>query len=292
MVEDRRSGRAAVGGVTRVRTFYDQEGWRWVDGMSGDARRWGTTTRGPIQAHLDRRRTEHLRRLLRLEGPEAPAGGASLIEFGGGGQPATSLLAGVRAYTAVDISAEGLKAAKAALAPFPVEVELVEADVRAVPLPDGTFDAAYCAHMIYHVPTAADQRRVLREMARVVRPGGTLAVVMSEPYPWLFPGRCLRRAVADTPVLGGVVRKLRPDPPLPFLPLPSRWMCEVLADLGTTSVRCYSVPTTAFSRRVDERNAVGRLLWSGVSLLETHWSQAGRRAGCYCVVALHKHPAG
>lgn len=289
-VADRRDP-AEPDGVTRVRSFYDREGWQWVDGVSGDARRWGTPTRGPIQLRLDRQRVELLRRLLRLDGPAAPAGGASLVEFGGGGQPATELLAGVRKYTAVDLSTEGLKAAAAALEPLALEREFVEADVRSLPLPDGTFDVAYSAHMIYHVPTAEDQRRALREMARVVRPGGVLAVVMSQPYPWLFPGRCLRRAVADTPRLGPLVDRLRPTPPLPFLPMSARWMREVLGDLGETSVHCYHVPTTAFSRRVGEDRPVGRLLWHGISLLETRWPETGCRVGCYAVVVLAKAPA-
>jgi SAM-dependent methyltransferase len=45
------------------------------------------------------------------------------------------------------------------------------ADVQAVPLRDGSVDVALCMHMLYHVP---DLPRAVRELRRVVRPGGTL----------------------------------------------------------------------------------------------------------------------
>lgn len=45
------------------------------------------------------------------------------------------------------------------------------ADVQDLPFPDGAFDAAVAAWMLYHVP---DLERALAELARVLRPGGRL----------------------------------------------------------------------------------------------------------------------
>src|SRR5207302_1229526 len=47
-------------------------------------------------------------------------------------------------------------------------------DVQALPFPDGTFDCAVAAWMLYHVP---DLDRGLAELARVLRPGGRLVAV-------------------------------------------------------------------------------------------------------------------
>ena len=45
------------------------------------------------------------------------------------------------------------------------------ADVQSLPFADGEFDCAVANWMLYHVP---DLDRALRELARVLRPGGTL----------------------------------------------------------------------------------------------------------------------
>ena len=50
----------------------------------------------------------------------------------------------------------------------------VQADMRHLPFGDGEFDGALSVHSIEHVPDAG---RALAEMVRVVRPGGTVALV-------------------------------------------------------------------------------------------------------------------
>lgn len=58
-------------------------------------------------------------------------------------------------------------------------------DVTNIPFPDGTFDAVICNHVLEHV---ADDRRAIRELFRVVKPGGwaivtvPLSTVLTETY--------------------------------------------------------------------------------------------------------------
>jgi len=49
----------------------------------------------------------------------------------------------------------------------------VAGDAQAVPLADGICERAVCNHVLYHVP---DQRLAMRELRRIVRPGGRVVI--------------------------------------------------------------------------------------------------------------------
>jgi ubiquinone/menaquinone biosynthesis C-methylase UbiE len=51
-------------------------------------------------------------------------------------------------------------------------VRIVTADMRRLPLGDGTIDAAVSSLAVHNVPDAAGRAAALQEIARVVRPGG------------------------------------------------------------------------------------------------------------------------
>jgi SAM-dependent methyltransferase len=57
-------------------------------------------------------------------------------------------------------------------------VELHRADVRRLPFPNDRVDLVMSAHMLEHLP---DPLEGLREMTRVLRPGGTLLLVTTRP---------------------------------------------------------------------------------------------------------------
>lgn len=80
------------------------------------------------------------------------------------------------AVSAVDLSPAFLElaAAAAAASPAGARVELRRADAYALPFPDGGFDLAWCAQSLFSLP---DPVGALRELRRVTRPGGTVAVL-------------------------------------------------------------------------------------------------------------------
>jgi ubiquinone/menaquinone biosynthesis C-methylase UbiE len=53
-------------------------------------------------------------------------------------------------------------------------VEVHTGDATQIPWPDDSFDSVGCFTMLHHVPTVALQNRMLSEIHRVLRPGGTL----------------------------------------------------------------------------------------------------------------------
>lgn len=54
-------------------------------------------------------------------------------------------------------------------------VDVVDADPRKLPFPDGRFSAATAVLWLHHVPSADEQDQALAEVLRVLRPGGVLA---------------------------------------------------------------------------------------------------------------------
>ena len=73
-------------------------------------------------------------------------------------------------------------------------VVATQGDARSLPYDDATFDAAFLVTVLGEVP---DQDAALRELARVLRPGGRLIVgeLFGDPH-WVAPGTLRRRAEA------------------------------------------------------------------------------------------------
>jgi ubiquinone/menaquinone biosynthesis C-methylase UbiE len=71
-------------------------------------------------------------------------------------------------------------------------IDATQGDARALPYADDTFDAAYLVAVLGEVP---DQDAALRELGRVLRPGGRLAVgeLVGDPH-WVSPATLRRRA--------------------------------------------------------------------------------------------------
>jgi ubiquinone/menaquinone biosynthesis C-methylase UbiE len=58
-------------------------------------------------------------------------------------------------------------------------VAVIQGDATAMPFPDAQFSGAVCFTMLHHVPKPALQDQLLREIRRVLQPGGVLAGVDS-----------------------------------------------------------------------------------------------------------------
>ena len=103
--------------------------------------------------------------------------GQRLVDVGcGTGRHARRLAAKGIDVIGADISAGLLAAAREAAGPGPDAPAFVRADGRALPLPDGSADVAMSLCQGGFGITPGGDHLVLRELARVARPGGRVAV--------------------------------------------------------------------------------------------------------------------
>jgi demethylmenaquinone methyltransferase/2-methoxy-6-polyprenyl-1,4-benzoquinol methylase len=101
---------------------------------------------------------------------------------------------------AIDQSAEMLAGARARFAGDASRIELVEGQAEALPFADGSFDVLTFTYLLRYVD---DPAATVRELARVVRPGGRVASLEFGVPPWT-PARAAWRfyTAVGLPTLG------------------------------------------------------------------------------------------
>jgi SAM-dependent methyltransferase len=112
--------------------------------------------------------------------------GRRILEVGCGSAPCARYLAREGAEVlAFDLSVGMLDHARAAADRTGLPVPLVQADVCELPFRDASFDLAFSAFGA--IPFVADSALALREVARVLRPGGRWIFSATHPMRWAFP---------------------------------------------------------------------------------------------------------
>jgi len=137
---------------------------------------WADSVAGDMERHYSPGRTwEATARAL-----------TGLVELGdvldiacGDGVLAELLAEHARSITGVDVSATLVGAARARLKGYP-HVTLIEGDMHALPLGAAGFDHVFLMHALAYTRRPLD---VLREAARVLRPGGKLVVAALNAHP-------------------------------------------------------------------------------------------------------------
>ncbi len=133
--------------------------------------RWSVCyDRGPLQSWFFRPAHDWL---LRFIGPEDRC----LLDVGCGtgifAARVCARFAGTRVW-GLDVSSGMLRQAEERARPLDGRLRLLEGDSAALPFPANHFDVVTCSHSFHHYP---DQRRVVAEMHRVLRPGGRLLII-------------------------------------------------------------------------------------------------------------------
>lgn len=281
----RTSARQGLRGTDETRAYYDREGWTpSSDGAPRDLLLWGGgVEQGPI-----RRSTHALRRRRVIDALSRAGTPLDLLECGCGGNPATDLLEVCASYTGLDFSSQGLATARGKLQRTGTPFDLVEGDMCSLPFEDESFDAVYSSHALYHIRDPRAQATAIREMARVLRPGGVLVLVVANPRPLLFPVRMMRRLVADTPVIGTLAEQLRSPGPIPYNPRPLGWMRRELGRHGRVQISGYTLPSVWFNKKITEHRAPGRLAWQSIAWLERTDPEVAGPLGCYVQITMQR----
>ena len=97
----------------------------------------------------------------------------------GHGRIANRLAARGARVTGLDATPRFLELARAGATAAGVEVEYVEGDMRSLPWPDERFDRVFSWFTSFGYFDDEDNRRVLREACRVLRPGGRFLVELN-----------------------------------------------------------------------------------------------------------------
>ena len=114
----------------------------------------------------------------------------------GGGRHLIELSRFPGRFVGLDLAREDLRAMRYMMAitarerPIVAGLEAVQGDGERLPFPDGLFDRVICTETLEHVP---DDRAILLELIRVLRPGGMLVVSVPDEYSerllWRFSSR-------------------------------------------------------------------------------------------------------
>lgn len=142
--------------LQRVEAIYDEIAPEWD-------RRQGVVER----VLLGQPMREELARLLH----------GDVLEIGAGAGPTLRLLAGnarVTSYTGVDLSTGMLEQARKHVGDLAFPIDLRQMEAGDLAFEDGQFDTVTCSLTLCTVP---DPAQVLREMARVCKPDGTIVLL-------------------------------------------------------------------------------------------------------------------
>ena len=175
--------------------------------------------------------------------------GARVLEVGCGAAAAARWLVtqGAR-VVALDLSAGMLRHATEGNERTKVRPALLQADAQHLPLRDGCFDIAFTAFGA--VPFVDDSARVMREVFRVLRPGGRWVFSVTHPMRWIF---------LDDPGVEGLVATHSYFDRRPYVELDGRGVATYVEHHRTLGDRIREIVAAGFELR---------------DLVEPEWSES------------------
>ncbi|RNI24609.1 class I SAM-dependent methyltransferase [Flexivirga caeni] len=178
--------------------------------------------------------------------------GRDVLEIGSGAAQGGRYVAGLGArVVSTDLSLGMLRQAQAIDSGSSAPLPLAQCDAAALPFADASFDMVFTAYGA--VPFAADSGAIMREAARVLRPGGRFVFSTTHPVRWAFP---------DAPGAEGLVADRSYFDRTPYV------------EEGDDGVATYVEHHRTLGDRVREIVAAGLAL---VDLVEPEWPDHNRQ---------------
>jgi SAM-dependent methyltransferase len=120
--------------------------------------------------------------------------GRCVLEIGvGAGSDFANFARNGAVLTGVDLTPSAVKHTRRRLELEDLHAELRVADAEGLPFADASFDLVYSWGVIHHAPSPA---RVVREVRRVLRPGGEARIMLYGRHSWVAWRLWLRHALA------------------------------------------------------------------------------------------------
>ena len=260
-----------------VRSFYDTYGWAEVAaGQRGEDKTY-RMFRKPYAAY-DAACQDRTAALF-------PPVFDRLLIAGCGDMPDSHLAIARRArhVTCVDISQAAIDLARQRVT-GPMEGHV--ASILELPFPDGTFDAVFCAHVLYHI-AGEEHERAVRQMLRVTKPGGRVVVL------YFNPASLLRAASAAVSRVGRLARKRARSaagsaaPALYFFAHRLGWW-QRFTDTAAVTVLPWQAASSKVERNLVWSDGLARLFYRAASGLERRFPAIATRLWVFPAIVLDK----
>jgi ubiquinone/menaquinone biosynthesis C-methylase UbiE len=118
------------------------------------------------QATLDLARIQPGERILEVGCGTGTLSLAAKVQAGTGGE-----------VIGIDVASDMLETARRKAVKSSLKVQFQQGRIEEIPLPDGQFDLVLSSLMLHHVPGDVAKQQGMREMFRVLKPGGRLLIV-------------------------------------------------------------------------------------------------------------------
>jgi len=217
--------------------------------------------------------------------------GGRLLMAGGGDLPESHVAIAKQfsETTFLDISQKALEVAKRK---FNQKSEYVNGSILEIQKSEDFFDAAYCAHVIYHIDREL-QEKAVREVIRVTRPGGLIVIIYRNPGS--LPTRLMHiRSTAKILGLERLVQRskrnksaTRKRSPLYFFAHPLNWWTRFDNECDVELIP-WDVMGNGEEKGILMYNAIARLGYRFCSWFENKYPNKAVQWWSYPVIVLTK----
>jgi SAM-dependent methyltransferase len=245
-----------------VSTFYNDIGWKLVDGLTKDARRW-EDLRECAAAYVSKCKLRVARHI--------PAYGDAILDMASGPIQYREYLEYSRNFKkryCVDLSSEALKLAEARIGSHGTYIhgDFLEMD----DLSEDFFDCSVSLHTIYHIHRDR-QEEAVRKLLRVTKPGHPVIIVYHNPESFILRlEKLIRKLKRPSPHSYQSALTSTAEPELYFYSYPLDWWRR-FDDIADVKILFFRSFRARDQKTFFPDNWIGRKMFDLLFALEDHF---------------------